>query len=264
MYEVPIYDAAGKQLGKEMVDPKWFGGIVRRVLLHDATVIYQANQRSGTAKVKERGEVAGSKKKPWKQKHTGRARAGTKRSPIWVKGGIVFGPHPRDYSKDLPKQMKRLALDSALLSKFRDGEAALIDGFRLEKPQTKMIAGALTAIGVKGSCLIGTERADENGRRVWLSARNLHSVHTLPVSDLNALDVLKYRRLLLTRDAFTALIKNRRDGVPLPGFAPKSEPKPAAAPKPAATPKAAAPAKPAAAKPAAAPKPAPAPKKEGK
>jgi large subunit ribosomal protein L4 len=255
MYEVPVFDVAGKQLGKEKVDPKWFGGIVRRVLLHDAANIYQGNQRAGTHNVKERGDVAGSKKKPWKQKHTGRARAGTKRSPIWVKGGVVFGPHPRDYSRDLPKQMKRLALDSALLSKFRDGEAALVDGLRLEKPQTKAVAGALSAIGVKESCLIGTEKADDQGRRLWLSARNIPRVHALPVSDLNALDVLKYRRLLLTRDAFNALVKNRRDGTPLPGFAPKAEAKPAPAPKPAAAPKAAAPAKPAAK---------PAPKKEQK
>src|SRR5688572_17435844 len=114
MLEVPVYDVAGKEKGKAKIDPAWFGGIVRKVLLHEAVVTYEANKRAGTSKVKERGEVAGSKTKPWKQKHTGRARAGTKRSPIWRHGGIVFGPHPRDYSKSLPKQMKRAALDSAL------------------------------------------------------------------------------------------------------------------------------------------------------
>lgn len=216
MYEVPVFDVAGKKLGAEKVDPAWFGGIVRRALLHDATLIYQNNQRAGTHKVKERGEVAGSKKKPWKQKHTGRARAGTKRSPIWVKGGIVFGPHPRDYSGTLPKQMRRTALDSALLSKFKDGEAAVLDGLKLDKPQTATVAGAIEAIGIKESVLIGTEKADEAGRRVYLSARNIPRVHTLPISDLNALDVLKYRRLLLTREAFNALVKSRKEGAAAP------------------------------------------------
>lgn len=213
MLEVPVFDVAGKKLGAEKVDPAWFGGIVRRRLLHDATLIYQNNLRAGTHNVKERGDVAGSKKKPWKQKHTGRARAGTKRSPIWRKGGVVFGPHPRDYSQDLPKQMKRAALDSALLSKFQDGEATVVDALKLDKPQTSYVVGALEAIGIKESCLISIEQADEKGRKVWLSARNIPRVHSLPVADLNALDVLKYKRLLLTKDAFNALVKNRRDGV---------------------------------------------------
>ncbi|MEK7469436.1 MAG: 50S ribosomal protein L4 [Planctomycetota bacterium] len=221
MLEVPVFDVAGKKLGAEKVDPLWFGGIVRRRLIHDATIIYQNNQRAGTHKVKERGEVAGSKKKPWKQKHTGRARVGTKRSPIWRHGGIVFGPHPRDYSASLPKQMKRAALDSALLSKFQDGEAVLVDSLKLEKPKTSTVAGALEAMGIKESCLISIEQADAAGRNVYLSARNLQRVHSLPVADLNALDVLRYKRLLLTKDAFTALVKNRRDGVDLP--VPKSK-----------------------------------------
>ncbi|MBI2920921.1 MAG: 50S ribosomal protein L4 [Planctomycetes bacterium] len=234
MFEVPVYDVAGKQLGKEQVDPAWFGGFVRKMLLHDAALIYQGNQRAGTAKVKERGEVAGSKKKPWKQKHTGRARVGTKRSPIWRHGGIVFGPHPRDFSRALPKQMKRAALDSALLSKFKDGEAALIEGLKLEKPKTATVAGALSAIGIKESVLIGTEKADPAGRNVWLSARNIPHVHTLPVTDFNALDILKYRRLLLTREAFNALVKPRKEGAAAAPAAPKARAVPKAAPAPKA------------------------------
>ncbi len=216
MLEVPVFDVAGKKLGAEKVDPAWFGGIVRRRLIHDATLIYQNNLRSGTHSTKGRGEVAGSKKKPWKQKHTGRARAGTKRSPIWRHGGIVFGPKPRDYSRDLPKQMRRAALDSALLSKFQDGEAAVVDSLKLEKPKTSAVAGALEAIGIKESCLISIEQADAAGRTVWLSARNIPRVHSCSVADLNALDVLHYKRLLMTKDAFNALVKNRRDGVDLP------------------------------------------------
>jgi len=211
MFEVIVYDVAGKQLGKEQVDPAWFGGIIRRRLLHEAAVIYQANKRAGTHDTKERGEVAGSKKKPWKQKHTGRARVGTKRSPIWRHGGIVFGPTPRDHSRDLPKQMKRAALDSALLSKFKDGEAAVVEGLKLEKPRTATVVDALSAIGIKESVLIGTEKADAEARKVWLSARNIPHVHTLPVTDFNALDVLKYRRLLFTREAFRALVKSRTE-----------------------------------------------------
>lgn len=216
MLEVPVFDVAGKKVGAEKVDPAWFGGIVRRQLIHDATLIYQNNLRAGTHSTKTRGEVAGSKKKPWKQKHTGRARVGTKRSPIWRHGGIVFGPRPRDYSRDLPKQMKRAALDSALLSKFEDGEAALVDALKLDKPKTAVVAGALEKIGIKESCLISVEQADAAGKAVWLSARNIPRVHALPVADLNALDVLQYKRLLLTKDAFNALVKNRRDGAALP------------------------------------------------
>jgi large subunit ribosomal protein L4 len=225
MFEVPVFDVGGKKLGQEKVDPAWFGGIVRRRLLHDAVVAYEANKRAGTHNVKERGDVAGSKTKPWKQKHTGRARAGTKRSPIWRKGGVVFGPHPRDYSKDLPKRMKRLAVDSALLSKFKDGEALVLDGLKMEKPRTSELAAVLEKVGIKETCLLSMEQSNEAGLRIHLSARNIPNVHALPVADLNAWDVLRHKRLCLTREAFNALVASRRDGKALPVPPQKNPPK---------------------------------------
>src|SRR5262245_47744885 len=135
--------------------------------------MYQANRRVGTHETKTRGQVAGSTKKPWRQKGTGRARAGTRKSPLWRGGGIIFGPHPRDYSYAIPKAKRRLALRSALYSKFRDGEVVVVEGLKTEKPSTRYLAKLLKSLGVTGRCLIGLEALDHN---LTLSARNLPGV----------------------------------------------------------------------------------------
>jgi len=126
--QVPLKDAQGEDQGHLTLDPGRIDRRIRRVLLKEAAVMYAANKRVGTHKVKTRAEVAGTTKKPWKQKGTGRARAGTKKSPLWRGGGVVFGPHPRDYSYQINRKQKRLALRSALLAKFLDGQVTVVDG----------------------------------------------------------------------------------------------------------------------------------------
>ncbi len=207
MIEIPVFDTTGKEVGKVSVDEAAFGGKVHLKLLRDVVVMYLANKRQGTASTKRRGEVEGSTRKPWKQKHTGRARSGTVRSPLWRKGGVIFGPQPRDYRYDMPKQMKRHALDSALLSKFRDKETKILSGYAPAKAKTSEFAKLLKALGIQGSVLVGTKAIDKNA---YLSARNVPRTMLMPVADFNAYDVVKHKTLLLTKDAFEALVAARK------------------------------------------------------
>lgn len=211
MIELPLYNKTGELTDKVLVDERLFGGEVHLPILREAIVMYEACQRQGTASTKGRSEVAGSSRKPWQQKHTGRARSGTIRSPLWRHGGIVFGPHPRDYRYRLPKKMLRRALDSALLSKFRDKEASLIEGFdQRDKPRTKEMAQLLEKMGLTRGCLIGIK---EPNRILHLSTRNIPYAELLPVKDLNAYLILKYKNLLLTREALEFLIAQRQSSL---------------------------------------------------
>jgi large subunit ribosomal protein L4 len=165
--------------------------------------MYQANKRVGTNETKTRSQVAGSGKKPWRQKGTGHARAGTRKSPLWRGGGAVFGPHPRDYSFSINKKQRRLALRSALFSKFNSGEVQVIERLEFEKPATGKLAGVLASCGLEDQrVLIGTASDD---RDLVLSARNLKKVKVSAVSDFNTLDVLQADCILLARDAFDLL-----------------------------------------------------------
>ena len=208
MLELAVYNKEGKKVDKVKVDEALFGSKVRAKLLRDVIVMYEANQRSGTASTKRRSEVKGSSKKPWKQKGTGRARVGTARSPIWRHGGIVFGPHPRDYSYSMPKKMKRSALNSALLSKFQDKETLVIDTLTAEKAKTKEVVSVLKNIGIKETCLIGVKGEHRN---LHISTRNIRGTLLKRVCDLNAYDVLKYQRLLLTKEALQSLMDQRQE-----------------------------------------------------
>lgn len=172
--------------------------------------MYQANKRIGTHETRTRSHVAGSNKKPWRQKGTGRARAGTRRSPLWRGGGIIFGPHPRDYSFAIPRSKRRLALRSAIFAKFRDGQVVVIDNLKFDQPKTKEMAGVLKALGITGRCLIGLGAGDRN---LVLSARNLPGVRIFPVGDFNALEVLLARILVLTRDGWDALLERCEAGL---------------------------------------------------
>ncbi|MGH9360432.1 MAG: 50S ribosomal protein L4, partial [Thermoanaerobaculia bacterium] len=133
----------------------------------------------------------------------GRARAGTRRSPLWRGGGIIFGPHPRDYSFSIPKKKRRLAVRSALFAKLKDREVVVVDGLKLEKPQTKQLAGALRALGIRGRCLLGTAAVDPT---LVLSARNIPGLRILPVAEFTALEILAARTVLLTREALEKLL----------------------------------------------------------
>jgi len=178
-----------------------FGAKTRAHLLHQAVVMQLANRRAGSAATKTKGFVRGGGKKPWKQKGTGRARAGSIRSPIWVGGGTVFGPSPRDYSYRMPRTARREALLSALSVKHRDGKLIVVDKFSLEAAKTKIMVQALAELKVT-SALIVIGGADATIER---SARNLPKVKVLRVEGVNVYDLLRYDHLILTEGALKLL-----------------------------------------------------------
>lgn len=208
MVKVPVFKLDGTQLDEIEVDPAVFGGKVLPKTMHQMVIGYGAHKRVGTHSAKSKGEIAGTSRKPYRQKGTGRARAGSRKSPLWRGGGIVFPPKPRDYDPTLPKKMRHAALNSALLSKFLDREVVVIDGLSVDAPKTKTIVELLKKIDVAGkSCLVGTAKHDEN---VYLSARNIARVNIAEIRNFNAYDVLRHARLVLSREAFNALVESRK------------------------------------------------------
>ncbi len=196
MIELAVYDNKGKEVEKLELEESRFGGEVRMALLKDAILMYEANKRVGTASTKTRAEVSGTGAKPWAQKHTGRARAGSLRSPLFRKGGVVFGPKPRDYSYQMPKKARKQALRSAILGKLLDAEVKVIDKLGFGKPSTKKMVGLLKTLGIEGSCLVVAEDSDN---MIWKSARNVRGLKVMKASQLNAYEILKHNRLLITR-----------------------------------------------------------------
>lgn len=209
MTEVKVY--SGGSVSSTDVDPSLFGDKVLGRTLKDAAVMYEANVRTGTAKAKTRGEVAGPNKKLWKQKHTGRARMGSKKVVHWRGGGVVFGPLPRDYSYQMPKKARRTALRNAIYTKFVDGEVAVADGWPTDAPSTKQAAGILRALGLERSVLVVSAESDQVLHR---SLRNVPEVDVRPVSDLNARDVLLRRHLVLTPAAMEQIKERFGTGAP--------------------------------------------------
>src|SRR5579885_1689928 len=169
--------------------------------VHDTVVAYQAAQRSGTASTKTMGEVAGTGKKPWRQKGTGRARAGSFASPLWRGGGVVFGPKPRDFRKKVSRKTRQLALRKALSERVRSGDVLLVDDLTLASPKTKEFVSLLTALQVKGTTLI-VAGADRN---LQLASRNVPEVSVTTSELLNTYDVLRPDKLLFTKEAFEKL-----------------------------------------------------------
>ena len=167
--------------------------------VHDAVVAYLANQRMGTACTKNVGEVAGANKKPWRQKGTGRARAGSFQSPLWRGGGVVFGPKPRDFGKKITKSTKQLALRKALSERLKSGDVVVVDDFKLETPKTKAFVGALKALQMEGPTLVVASGQDRN---LSLAARNVPEVELATSDSLNTYQVLRFGKLLFTRNAF--------------------------------------------------------------
>ncbi len=202
MIEIPVHDRHGKVVDKVQFDDSCLGRAVRVRLLHQAILAHEANQRVGSAKTKTRREVMGATGKPWRQKGTGRARAGSRRSPLWRGGGVTFGPAPRDYHKKLSKKARRAALRSALLAKLRDGEIKVVTDLDQDAPKTRELAAVLKALGVQQSCLIVIRTPDE---ATWKSARNLQMVDLLPLRELNAYFALRRRMIVMTKDALAAL-----------------------------------------------------------
>lgn len=197
--KLAVLSAEGKRLSELAVEPKLLGLKPGTQAIHDAAVMYLANRRRGTASCKPRSEVNKTTKKPWRQKGTGRARAGMASSPLWRGGGVVFGPLPRDFSYQIPKKVKRLALVSAVAQKIRDKEVVIVDDLKLPQPKTKQAAQILKNIQVPGSAVLVTQNSDKN---LNLAVRNIPDVDTTTVTNLNAHDVLAHKHLVMTEEAF--------------------------------------------------------------
>ncbi|OHB35794.1 MAG: 50S ribosomal protein L4 [Planctomycetes bacterium GWA2_40_7] len=202
MIKIPVFDSSGNPLESTSLPEERFGGKVHRELLRDVIIMHEANHRRGTASTKTKGEVKGSGKKPWMQKHTGRARAGSIRSPLWKGGGVVFGPRPRDYSYSMHRKARKVALQSAILSKLEDNEVVLIDKLEFDSPSTKRMASLLKCLGISQSCLIVIPELNET---IWKSSRNIYNMKVRIASDLNAYEVIKYKKLLIVKEALDNL-----------------------------------------------------------
>ncbi len=196
MISVPVRDMTGAECGTYAFEPSEVSDVICNQLLHDAVVMYNANRRLGEVQTKSRGMVSGSTRKLFKQKGTGRARAGAIRTPVRRGGGHAFAKKPRDYYYRLPKKAIRKAMRMALLSKFQDSQAVMLNGWQCSEPKTKTVAGFLNAVGLAGkSVLLTTEGLNTN---VWKSARNIKGVVVLPGTDLNAYTLLRQRHLVIT------------------------------------------------------------------
>lgn len=203
MSSLPIFDRTGKEVGTYSIAPEDVAPRINKQLLHDAVVMYQANLRQGTFKTKNRTDVAGTTKKMYRQKGTGNARAGSRRSNIRRGGGHAKQKLPRDFGYRLPRKALQLATRMAVASKLKDGAVVLVDQLSLGAPKTKDVAGVLKALKLDGTTLLlATAAYDVN---VYKSARNIEGVRVAPVAELNALNVLQPRKLLLTKEALDAL-----------------------------------------------------------
>jgi large subunit ribosomal protein L4 len=198
---VAMVDMSNKKV-KDVELPALFGAEVKGHLLHTAVVNQLANKRAGTAATKTKGLVSGGGAKPFRQKGTGRARAGSNRSPLWRHGGTVFGPMPRDYSYSIPKKEKRAALAAALASKVQDSRMVLLDKLELTAPKSKEMAALLKTLGVAESALVLISGENKN---VALASRNIPQIKVVRMENINVYDLLKYRYLITTQDALATM-----------------------------------------------------------
>jgi large subunit ribosomal protein L4 len=200
MASIPVYDRSGKELSRIEVDPSELAPRISKQLLHDVVVMYQANRRQGSHRTKNRSEVKGTTKKMYRQKGTGNARAGSRRSGIRRGGGHIFARRPRDYSYRLPRKAVQLATRMAVASRVADEQVAVIDELAFSEPKTREMAAVLKALKLDGqTLLVATDGYDPNA---YKSIRNIPGVRVLPVGEINALEVLRPRRVLLTQAAW--------------------------------------------------------------
>ena len=205
-----VYDMSGKKVGSYEIDPAELAPAVSKQLLHDAVVMYQANQRQGTQKTKTRGEVAGSTRKLYRQKGTGNARAGARRSGTRRGGGHIFAKRPRDFGWRMPRKALQAATRMALAARIADDEVRVVDGLAIAAPKTATVARMLAGMGLGDSTvLLASEKHDAN---VWKSARNIPGLSVSPVAELNAWSILRPRSIVITKaaiDAFRAAAKEK-------------------------------------------------------
>jgi large subunit ribosomal protein L4 len=195
---LPLWNSAGETVDTIEVSDSLFDVPMNQALVHQMAVSHMANARQGNASTKTRGMVSGGGKKPWRQKHTGRARQGSIRAPQWRGGGVVFGPHPRDYSQRIPKKMNRGAITCLLSQKAREEKLIVLDAFQLDGAKTREMAKILANLSVVTPALIVTRSSQAD---VVLSARNIPRVKTLPAPQLSPLDLLNHDRIIMTAEA---------------------------------------------------------------
>ncbi len=205
MIELPVYDKSGKQVDTMSIDEANLGGEVRPALLKQAYVMFHANQRQGSARTKSRGMVQGSTRKLYRQKGTGNARMGTRRTVIRKGGGVAFAKNRTgdDFRQDMPKKMRRLANRNALLAKLVDQEVKCIDSLEFDSPKTSEFQAMLGGLGINRTCLVAL---DTTNRNAALSARNIENVDTIRADQLNAFDLLNHRFLVVDRDSLQAFL----------------------------------------------------------
>ena len=201
MAEAHVYNIQNEKVGDVTLNDDLFGVEVKNHVLHDIVVMQRANRRAGTACTKTRVEVAGSGSKPWRQKGTGRARAGNRRSPIWRGGGTVFGPKPRDYSYKLPKKVRRLGLKMALSTRLAEERLLVLDNFEMAEIKTKEFQKVIDTLDMD-NCLIIVPDHDE---KLDKSSRNIPNVKVLPVAGLNVYDILLHKKLVLVQSSIVKL-----------------------------------------------------------
>jgi len=202
MTSVTLFKQDGSQNGDVTLNDAIFGIEPNENVVFDTVLMQRASQRQGTHAVKNRSAVRGGGKKPWRQKGTGRARAGSTRSPIWVGGGTIFGPTPRSYAYHLPKKVTRLALKSVLSQKVADGSLVVVDAFNFDQPKTKEFAKSLSSLNVSTKTLVVLEEDNKNAE---MAARNLENVQVIDAKGINVLDVINNDKLVLTQAALSQI-----------------------------------------------------------
>ena len=206
--KLTVKDINGNQQGELEVKFELVEGGRGTQAVHDTVVAFRAAQRMGTACTKTVGEVSGSNKKPWRQKGTGRARAGSHQSPLWAGGGVVFGPRPRDFAKKVNSKTKQLALRKALTERLKAGDVQVLADFKLDSPKTKSFIAVLSKLEAKGTTLLVDSTIDSNVR---LASRNVEGVEVTTADNLNTYQVLRPNKLLLTKSAFEKLEARLKD-----------------------------------------------------
>jgi large subunit ribosomal protein L4 len=208
MIDISVLDKEGKEVDTVSVEESVFGGRVRYDLLKQAIVMYHANKHIRTAATKSRGMVAGSGKKLYRQKGTGHARVGNSRTHKRVGGGVAFAKKSLDPRKRMPKKQRRLACDSALLSKLKSGNVVLVDSLEFAEPKTKELARILGNLKIDRSCVVGTAQREKN---IYLSARNIPGIDVMLADEFNAGDICRTQKVLMTKEAFTSMVAKRQE-----------------------------------------------------
>ena len=201
--QLSVFDLSGKSVDTLTLDPIFHDGEVNTDVLHQAVIMYQAGKREGTAATKTRGEVSGGGKKPWKQKGTGRARHASIRSPLWTGGGTTFGPHPRDYSYQIPAQLRRKAVVESVKAINSTGKLTVLKELSLAQPKTKLMIKILETFKTEKPLFVVDKKSDN----VMLASRNIPGVALKTADEVNALDIVSHKECLITQNAYAGLLK---------------------------------------------------------